>query len=54
MYNFHLHQCLEQKRKEEAEKENCLRKQLNQHKARTEQLKNRYWSRVENFMYNVR
>lgn len=53
MYNLHLHQCLERRRREENDKENSLRRQLEVHKGRTEQLRNRYWSRVENFMYNV-
>lgn len=53
MYGLHLHQLLERKQRAEDEREKDLQRQLLRHKERTEQLKNRYWSRVENFMYNV-
>ena len=53
MYNYHLDQLNKIHQKENLEKSKSVVKQLKQHQQRTDQLKNRYWSRVENFMYNV-
>ena len=53
MYNYYLDQLNKKTEKENFEKSKSVKKQLEVHKKRTDQLKHKYWSRVENFMYTV-
>ena len=53
MYNYYLDQILKAKHREADQRSKTLKRQSEAHKVRTDQLKHKYWSRVENFMYTV-